>query len=309
MLLLGWFCRFFAADYESESYICWYQKNEWPMSKERILLGMSGGTDSSTAAILLQQQGYTVVGVTLRMFDHHQKPGAEPTFIADAQALAAKLGIEHFVVDVRNDFNELVVADLVNQYLTGRTPFPCAICNPLVKWKALFNLADRLNISKVATGHYVQMVQQSKQLYIASGADPDKDQAFFLWNLKTEWLPRIVFPLGGMHKTEVRAFAAINGFEQIAKQKESMGICFLPNGNYHQFIEKELINRGLVVGEGDFVDSNGQVIGKHKGFYHYTIGQRKGLDHGQNRPLFVIGTEATKNQVRLGNYDELFLMR
>lgn len=275
------------------------------MGRPEVLLGMSGGTDSSVAAMLLQEQGYDVTGLTLWLYDQYKHPGQPPEFIAAAQELARTLSIPHHLVDARHEFKELVINAFADDYFSGLTPFPCTVCNPKIKWKIMSDVADRLGINYLATGHYLRMEQANNRPYLAAGLDQDKDQSFFLWNLSPDLLPRILFPLGAMTKDQVRQYARDKGFPSIASRRDSLGICFLPDGDYHPFLDQEANRRGWNFNGGELVDHQGHCMGLHKGFYHYTIGQRRGLEHGQNKALFVTGIFPGTNQVRLGDFSEL----
>jgi tRNA-uridine 2-sulfurtransferase len=273
--------------------------------KPKVLLGMSGGTDSSVSAMLLQQQGYEVVGLTMHLYDDFQRPGEEPTFIEEARLLADKLGIRHIVHQATDGFNKTVLDYFVSEYLAGRTPFPCVVCNKHIKWKILEEVAKQQGCSMISTGHYVRLVQYQSRNYFAIAADPDKDQSFFLWNLDAKLLEQMVFPLGGMLKTEVRALAAKLGFERVAQKKDSLGVCFIEGNDYRPFLMKCLKEKGIHIEPGNYTDYSGKVIGKHQGYPFYTIGQRRGLNHGQNRALFVTDIDAASNIVQLGEFSEL----
>ena len=204
--------------------------------QRRVLVGMSGGIDSSAVCIMLQEQGYEVVGVTMRTWDipsHFSSPSQEqPDEVMEAQALAARLGIEHHVADVREEFRRVIVQYFIDEYMHGRTPNPCVMCNPLFKERILCESADRTNCAWIATGHYCRLEDRNGYRYIITGDDPTKDQSYFLWKLPQEILKRMLFPLGGMTKTEVRAYLASKGFEAKAKGGESMEICFIDK-DYH----------------------------------------------------------------------------
>ena len=195
---------------------------------------MSGGTDSSVAAILLMEQGYEVVGITFRFWEN-----GENKHLEDAQRLAKQLGIEHVTYDALEVFKETVVGYFVDEYLSGRTPFPCAKCNNELKWKLILQEADRLGCEKVAMGHYTRIIHESGRYFISEGLDPDKDQSFFLWGLTQVQLARIVFPLGEFHKTVVRLMAAERGFKYVSEQKDSLGACFCA-GDYRPFLQSQL---------------------------------------------------------------------
>ncbi len=265
----------------------------------KILLGMSGGTDSSVAAILLMEQGYEVVGITFRFWEEGKNKHLE-----DAQRLAKQLGIEHITYDAITIFKETVVKYFVEEYLSGQTPFPCAKCNNELKWKLILQEADRLGCEKVAMGHYTRIVENSGRYFISEGYDPDKDQSFFLWGLKQEQLARIIFPLGEFHKTDVRKMAAECGFKYISEKKDSLGACFC-SGDYRPFLKSQLINSDKLIYPGNFIDEDGKTLGLHEGFPLYTVGQRRGLIH-LNRKVFVKEILPLTNEVVLAPLSAMY---
>jgi len=259
---------------------------------KRILLGMSGGTDSSVAAILLLEQGFEVIGITFRFWEE-----GENHHLRDAVQLAQQLGIEHITYDAREIFHEKVVGYFVDEYLSGRTPFPCVKCNNELKWKLILDEADRLGCEKVAMGHYVNIVPENNHFFVAEGMDPDKDQSFFLWGLTQTQLSRIVFPLGQFHKAEVRSMAAERGHQKVSEKKDSLGACFC-SGDYRPFLKRQLTEPEKYIYTGNFVDETGKVLGRHEGFPLYTVGQRRGLIH-LNRKMFVKEILPETNEVIL----------
>lgn len=268
------------------------------MPQKQILLGMSGGTDSSVAAILLQQAGYEVTGVTFRFYETEE----DTSYLEDARTLADSLGIRHITYDCREQFRQTIIRYFTDEYLKGRTPVPCTLCNNRFKWPLLAKLADEYGINQIATGHYVRRCDIDARHFIQTGIDPDKDQSFFLWGLPQSILQRAVFPLGTLTKTEVRKIASLHGFNQIARKKDSMGICFCPS-DYRNFLRKELPND--VFQRGTFVDENNLFLGWHEGYPFYTIGQRRGLGIQLNQPIFVKEIHPETNKIVLGNYDSL----
>lgn len=279
------------------------------MTKDkRVLVGMSGGIDSSAACIMLQEQGYEVVGVTMRTWDipsHFSSPEQEqPDEIMEAQAVAARLGIEHHVADVREEFRKVIVQYFIDEYMRGRTPNPCVMCNPLFKERILCEWADRTGCQWIATGHYCQIEKRNGHCYIVTGDDATKDQSYFLWKLPQEILERMLFPLGGMTKETVREYLAQKGFEAKAKGGESMEICFIDK-DYRDFLREHCPDIDKRIGPGWFVDSKGLKLGQHKGFAYYTIGQRKGLGIALGEPAYVLKINPEKNTVMLGNADQL----
>lgn len=269
---------------------------------------MSGGIDSSATCIMLQEQGYEVVGVTMRTWDTasaFSTPGQEePDFILEARALAQRLGIEHHVADVREEFKQVIVKHFIDEYMKGRTPNPCVMCNPLFKERLLCEWADKTDCDRIATGHYCRLEERHGKLYIVAGDDATKDQSYFLWRLPQEVLRRFLLPLGNYTKQEVREYLKQKGFEAKAKSGESMEVCFI-EGDYRDFLRRECPDIDTLIGSGYYVDSKGVKIGRHQGFPYYTIGQRKGLGIALGQPAYVLRINAEKNTVMLGNADEL----
>ena len=279
------------------------QKND-----KRVLVGMSGGIDSSATCMMLQEQGYEVVGVTMRTWDvasQFADPNQqEPNYILEARALAERLGIEHHVADVRKEFKEIIVKYFIDEYMQGRTPNPCVMCNPLFKERLLCEWADRTDCAWISTGHYCQLEERKGKLYIVAGDDTTKDQSYFLWRLPQEVLRRFIFPLGGLTKQEVRDYLKDKGFEAKAQGGESMEVCFI-EGDYRDFLRQQIPDLDSRIGPGYFVDNKGVKIGQHKGFPYYTIGQRKGLGIALGHPAHVLRINAEKNTVMLGTADDL----
>lgn len=274
----------------------------------KVLVGMSGGIDSSAVCLMLKEQGYEVIGITMRVWDlpqHFSQPGQElPNHVLEARELAQRIGIEHYVADERASFKNVVVRNFIDEYLSGRTPNPCVMCNPTFKFRMLMEWADRLGCDWIATGHYVQKVEQDGAVYLKCGVDPKKDQSYFLWRLSQEVLRRCIFPLGGTTKDKVRAYLTEKGFEMKARQGESMEVCFIP-GDYREFLKEQLPDLDQKVGPGDFVDEQGHKLGRHQGFPYYTVGQRKGLGIALGKPAFVLKINPQKNTVMLGDADRL----
>ena len=279
--------------------------------KKRVLLGMSGGTDSSVAAMLLQDAGYEVVGVTFRFFELNDST----EYLEDARILASRLGIRHITYDARKIFHERIVTYFIDEYLAGHTPVPCTLCNNYLKWPLLAMLADEMGIFYIATGHYVRKVKVDDTYYITYAADSDKDQTFFLWGLKQDILQRMLLPMGDITKVEARAFAAGRGFQKVAVKRDSLGVCFCPM-DYRSFLKKWLVSFGqhqvsfgqfwsAQVSRGRFVDEKGDFIAWHEGYPFYTIGQRRGLGIHLNRPVFVKEIRPEKNEVVLSSLQAL----
>ena len=268
---------------------------------KKVLVGMSGGVDSTATCLLLQEQGWEVVGFTMRVFDlPSQCVDGEPRFIAEARDLAARMGIAHYVADVRSEFRRQIVDVFCDEYLRGRTPNPCVMCNPLFKFRLLVEWADRLGCSHIATGHYVQMVDGC----LCEGRDKRKDQSYFLWQVDPGVLQRCLFPLGGMTKDEVRSYLVSRGYALKAKEGESMEVCFI-EGDYRDFLRREVPDLDERFGPGRFVDNAGRTLGIHKGCPYYTVGQRKGLGIALGRPAFVLRINADRNTVVLGSEQDL----
>lgn len=269
---------------------------------------MSGGIDSSVAAILLQEQGYEVVGVTLRLWSetdgfHNQNL---PAYAEEARALAQKLGIQHKLIDARKPFYEEVISYFKNEYQAGRTPNPCAKCNVVLKWKLLNQAAEAQGCGYIATGHYANKESHNKLHYLSKGADPDKEQSFFLWGLNQAMLQKTLFPLGKLSKQEVRNLAKERGFTQLEAKKESIGACFIKSNNYHGLLKQLLAGEGIELAPGTFIDGNGKQLGQHQGYPFYTVGQRRGLGLSPNEPWYVTKIIPDTNQVVLGKRDDLY---
>lgn len=268
------------------------------MSCESVLVGMSGGIDSTAVCRMLLDGGHRVVGLTLITCDASQAA-------ADAAAaLAARLGIEHHVADVREEFRASVVQRFIDAYLDGLTPNPCVDCNPSVKFRLLADWAGRLGCSRIATGHYAKVVSRNSKYYISAGDDARKDQSYFLWRLTQEQLAMVMFPLGGLRKEDVRKYLGDEGFVKEAQGGESMEVCFIP-GDYREFLRNNIPDADSRICEGSFVDSEGRVLGRHKGYPYYTIGQRKGLGIALGYPAYVLKTNPGKNTVMLGREEDL----
>lgn len=276
--------------------------------EKRVLVGMSGGIDSSATCIMLQEKGYEVVGVTMRTWDIKSQfstpEQTEPDFVIEARNLAERLGIEHHVADVREEFREVIVKYFIDEYMRGRTPNPCVMCNPLFKERILSEWADRTDCAYIATGHYCRLEDINGNRYILTGDDATKDQSYFLWKLPQNILKRMMFPLGGMTKIEVREYLARKGFEAKARGGESMEICFIDK-DYREFLKEHCPDIDEKIGPGWFVDNKGLKLGQHKGFAYYTIGQRKGLEIALGKPAYVLKINPLKNTVMLGDADML----
>ncbi len=281
------------------------------MAKERVLVAMSGGIDSSITAMLLLEQGYEIIGVTIKTWDtsSYEKPdsrnGTSEDEINDARNLAVTLGFPHYVIDMQNEFS-FVITNFVDEYLAGRTPNPCVVCNPKIKFGELMKKADQLGCNYVATGHYAQIRKENNRYILSKGVDERKDQSYFLWKLSQESLSRTLFPLGGFTKEEIKELAKERGFTKLANKPESYDICFMPNGDYRDFLRIYVDGISEKLDGGDIIDTSGKVLGKHKGYPFYTIGQRKGLEVATGVPMYVVEIKPDTNTVVLGERHELY---
>jgi tRNA-specific 2-thiouridylase len=273
---------------------------------------MSGGIDSTVTAMMMHDQGYEVVGITMKTWDYANSGGSKKETgccsldsINDARQVAVSMGFHHFIVDIREEFGDYVIDNFVDEYLAGRTPNPCVLCNTHIKWNALLKRADALDCEFIATGHYAQIKEQEGRRYIRKAVDDHKDQSYVLWGLSQECMARSRFPLGPYTKPEVRQMAADWGYEALSKKAESFEICFVPDNDYRGFLKRRVDGLEERVDGGDFVDTAGKVIGKHKGYPFYTIGQRKGLGMAFGQPMYVTEIRPETNTVVLGTQDEL----
>jgi len=284
------------------------------MSKKgRILVAMSGGVDSSVAAVMLHEQGYEVIGLTMKTWDYASSGGSSKETgccsldsINDARALAVGYGFPHYILDIREEFGNFVIDDFVDEYLAGRTPNPCVLCNTHIKWEALLKRANKLDCEFIATGHYANIrLQDNGRHVISKGKDENKDQSYVLWGVSQQNLARTKFPLGSFAKTEIRQMAKDMGQLDLANKSESYEICFVPNNDYRSFLRHQVDDLDERIGQGNFILSNGTVVGKHQGYPFYTIGQRKGLGIALGRPMFVTRILPESNTVMLGTEEEL----
>jgi tRNA-specific 2-thiouridylase len=280
------------------------------MKNQTVLVAMSGGVDSSVAAALLVEQGHRVIGVTMKTFCYSEVEGPSKTCcgldgIMDARAVADRLGIPHYVFDVERDFTRDVVDDFVAEYASGRTPNPCVRCNGNTKFRDLLRRGEMLGCDAIATGHYARMGRDAAgRAVLLRGLDRKKDQAYFLWSLPPELLPRLLFPLGELTKPEVRQRARELGLAT-AEKPESQEICFVPTGNYVDVLEQRLDAGHPALAPGRLVTSTGEVVGEHDGYARYTVGQRKGLGGGRGERLYVLGSRPAAREVVVGSWEEL----
>jgi tRNA-specific 2-thiouridylase len=279
--------------------------------QKRVLLAMSGGLDSSVAAILLQKMGYEIIGVTMKLWTYENNTLSKNNSccdidaIHDARNLAVQLNIPHYVLDFTKQFNDLVITDFLNEYLQGRTPNPCILCNIHLKWNALIEKATELNCNYIATGHYANIYKKDNRYFISKSKDLNKDQSYVLWGLTQEHLAKTIFPLGNYTKEEVRKIAQNMGFHRIANKRESYDICFIPDNNYRNFLQQRIPQLEQLCPPGNFIDTSGKILGTHKGFPFYTIGQRKGLVIALGVPKYVCRINAQTNEITLGDKENL----
>lgn len=282
-------------------------------SKERVLVAMSGGVDSSVAAVMLHKQGYDVIGITMKTWDYHRSGGdngketgcCTVESMNDARHIAVKYGFKHFIVDIRDEFGDWVIDRFVEEYTNGRTPNPCVLCNTHIKWAALLRRADNLGCDYIATGHYANVREENGRYIISKGRDHDKDQSYALWGVQQKHLERTIFPLGKYRKTEIRQIAEDYGLLNVANKPDSYEICFIPDNNYHRFLNDRVDGLKERVADGDFVDKYGKIVGKHKGYPYYTIGQRRGLDLALGYPVYVTDIDPVNNVITIGEKEDL----
>jgi tRNA-specific 2-thiouridylase len=283
------------------------------MSKHgRILVAMSGGIDSTVTAMMLHDEGYEVVGITMKTWDYANSGGSKKETgccsldsINDARNLAVERGFHHMILDIREEFGDYIIDNFVEEYLAGRTPNPCVLCNTHIKWEALLKRADQLDCEFMATGHYAQINQhENGRYYVSKGLDENKDQSYVLWGVSQENLSRTRFPLGKFHKPEIKQMAIDNGLVELATKSESFEICFIPDNDYRGFLKRKDPKLEQLKG-GKFVSTRGEVMGEHDGYPFYTIGQRKGLGIAFGEPTYVTKIIPETNTVVLGGEKDL----
>lgn len=281
--------------------------------KGRVLVAMSGGVDSSVAAVMLKEDGYEVIGITMKTWDYSSSGGNSKKetgccsleSINDARQIAVHNGFRHFIVDIRDEFGDWVIERFEEEYLAGRTPNPCVLCNTHIKWAALMRRAKSLDCNFIATGHYAQIREENNRFVISRGLDKGKDQSYALWGVAQEHLQHTIFPVGRHKKSEIREMARDFGLLNVAGKRDSYEICFVPDNDYRGFLKRRRPDLESRVSGGLFVDKHGNVLGKHEGYPFYTIGQRRGLRLAMGKPVYVTHIDAEKNVITVGEEEDL----
>ena len=278
----------------------------------RVLVAMSGGVDSSVAAVMLHEQGYEVIGITMKTWDYASSGSSSKETgccsldsINDARSLAVSYGFPHYILDIREEFGNFVIDNFVEEYLAGRTPNPCVLCNTHIKWEALIKRANHLDCEFIATGHYANIREENNRKIISKGKDESKDQSYVLWGVSQANLSRTMLPLGKFHKSEIKQMAIDMGQVALAAKSESYEICFVPDNDYRAFLNNKVPGLAQQVAGGNFVLQDGTVLGQHKVYPFYTVAQRKGLDIALGEPRLVLDIQPDKNEVVLGRIGEL----
>ena len=274
------------------------------MGKKRIVVAMSGGVDSTTVAAILKQEGHEVIGITMQLLDYKDAEGGccSLDHVIDARRVAQELDIPHYVVNFIDSFKELVLKDYVAKYESGKTPIPCVLCNQYVKFDLLLKRAMELGADYLATGHYAKITNGDGTYSLNKADDENKDQTYFLYTLKQKELSKLMFPLGSLKKDEVRELARSLNIK-LAEKPDSTGVCFVPSDNYRDYL---ISQSAFTEKEGDIVNVEGEVLGKHMGIYSFTIGQRRGLGIATGKPMYVVGIEPKKNRVIVGEEDKIY---
>jgi tRNA-uridine 2-sulfurtransferase len=280
--------------------------------KGRVLMAMSGGIDSSVSAMLLHDQGYEVIGLTMKTWDYSSSGTSKKETgccsldsINDARQIAVEKGFAHYILDIRSEFGDSVIDNFVSEYMAGRTPNPCVLCNTHIKWDALYKRAEMLDCDYIATGHYAKVRHENGRYIVSKGIDILKDQSYVLWGLPQSLLSKTLFPIGGYRKTEIREMAKQMGFDELANKNESYEICFIPDNNYRNFLKAKIPDLDKKVAGGKFVTADGNILGEHEGYPFYTVGQRRGLKIAVGEPQYVTKIDPNTNTVVLGSFDDL----
>jgi len=279
--------------------------------KGKVLLAMSGGVDSSAVALILKDSGYEVIGFTIKTWDYQsvnkksESSCCDIEAINDARLLATRIGISHYVIDLTDLFKKEVIDNFIFSYLDGRTPNPCVVCNKKIKWEGLIQKANDLDCEYIATGHYSKISLLNDRYFVSKGLDENKEQSYVLWSLTQEHLKRTMFPLADYKKDDIKTIIAEAGFEKISKKRESYDVCFIPDDNYHNFLMENVPDLKERYANGNIVDKTGKVLGQHKGFPFYTIGQRKGLEIALGKPVYISNIDSVKNEITIGDKEDL----
>jgi tRNA-specific 2-thiouridylase len=280
--------------------------------KDKVLVAMSGGIDSTVTALMLHEQGYDVVGITMKTWDYANSGGSKKETgccsldsINDARQLAVDCGFPHIILDIRNEFGDYIIDNFVDEYIAGRTPNPCVLCNTHIKWEALLKRADQLGCKYIATGHYAQVREENGRYVVSKGIDEWKDQSYVLWGLSQDCLSRTIFPMGKYHKEDIKQMAIDRGYQELAQKPESYEICFIPDNDYRGFLKRRVEGLEEKVKGGNFINKLGEVLGTHHGYPFYTIGQRKlGVSFGDDA-TYVLEIRPETNEVVIGSKKDL----
>ena len=292
-----------------------FDPDDYPSNK--VAVAMSGGIDSSLAAVMLRERGFEVVGLTMLLWDYERCGGrgnrtgcCDLASIEHARGVAYDAGIPHYVTNMKEEFERIVIDDFVESYLSGKTPNPCVVCNTEMKWKLLLKKARALGCGLIATGHYARIGRGPEGNHaLLKGSDPAKDQSYFLWGIDRGDLAHTLFPLGAMTKKQTRAESAKRGLKT-ADRPESFEICFIPDNDYRRFLIEKVGDSNLsMLREGDILDRSGAVVGRHTGAAFYTLGQRRGIGGGFARPVYVTGIDVVRNTITIGDASDLLSFR